>query len=171
MARKGQFKKGGGRHGGGSSRTRKRSGGSTSLVVVTPRAPARRHTSHPAKRHHKRKGGRRRHGGGHGGITIPKLVGTGLVLANVAGTNNGPLGDKVYNLVQKIPGAKTFGGAATAGLAAGAIYKFTRMGGRFRPYLACAGLIGVVGAILKVGEQGTAFKWLGDTNDHIMDVE
>lgn len=173
MARKGQFKKGGGRHGGGSSRTRKRSGGSTALVVVAPpRAPARRHTSHPAKQSHsgKRKGGRRRHGG-HGGITIPKLVGTGLVLANVAGTNNGPLGDKVYNLVQKIPGAKTFGGAATAGLAAGAIYKFTRAGGRLRPYLACAGLIGVIGAVLKVGEQGTAFKWLGDTNDSIMDVE
>lgn len=167
MARKGQFKKGGGRHGGGSTRTRKRSSGSTSLVVVAPRAPARRHTSHPAKRHHKgRRKGRR--GGGHGGVTIPKLVGTGLVLANVCGTNNGPLGDKVYNLVQKIPGAKTFGGAATAGLTAGAIYKFTRFGGRFRPYLACAGLIGVIGAILKVGEQGTAFKWLGE--DEVMDV-
>lgn len=167
MARKGQFKKGGGRHGGGSTRTRKRSSGSTSLVVVAPRAPARRHTSHPAKRHHKGKR-RGRRGGGHGGVTIPKLVGTGLVLANVCGTNNGPLGDKVYNLVQKIPGAKTFGGAATAGLTAGAIYKFTRFGGRFRPYLACAGLIGVIGAILKVGEQGTAFKWLGE--DEVMDV-
>lgn len=173
MARKGQFKKGGGRHGGGgSSRSRKRSSGSTSLVVVTPRAPARRHASHPAKRHKGRKHHRRRGGGGgHGGVTIPRLVGTGLVLANVCGTNNGPLGDKVYNLVQKIPGSKTFGGAATAGLTAGAIYKFTRFGGRFRPYLACAGLIGVIGAILKVGEQGTAFKWLGDTNDQIMDVE
>src|SRR4029079_10606178 len=114
-------------------------------------------------------GGRR--AWGRGGVTIPKLVGTTLVLANVCGTNNGPLGDKVYNLVQKIPGAKTFGGAATAGLAAGAIYKFTRMGGRFRPYLACAGLIGVIGAALKIGEQGTAFKWLGDTNDQVMDVE
>jgi hypothetical protein len=172
MARKGQFKKGGGRHGGGSSKSRKRRSSSTSLVVVTPRAPARRHASHhPAKRH-KGHGRRRGHGGGgRGGVTIPKLVGTTLVLANVCGTNNGPLGDKVYNLVQKIPGAKTFGGAATAGLAAGAIYKFTRMGGRFRPYLACAGLIGVIGAALKIGEQGTAFKWLGDTNDQVMDVE
>lgn len=171
MARKGQFKKGGGRHGGGGgSRTRSRKRSSTALVVVAPRAPARRRSA--AMVHHKRKGSHRKrhHGGGRGGITIPKLVGTGLVLANVAGTNNGPLGDKVYNLVQKIPGAKTFGGAATAGLAAGAVYKFTRMGGRFRPYLACAGLIGIVGAVLKIGEQGTAFKWLGDT-DQVMDVE
>lgn len=172
MARKGQFKKGGGRHGGGSSKSRKRRSSSTSLVVVTPRAPARRHHAyHPAKRHRGHGKRRRGHGGGRGGVTIPKLVGTTLVLANVCGTNNGPLGDKVYNLVQKIPGAKTFGGAATAGLAAGAIYKFTRMGGRFRPYLACAGLIGVIGAALKIGEQGTAFKWLGDTNDQVMDVE
>ncbi len=172
MARKGQFKKGGGRHGGGSSKSRKRSSSSTSLVVVTPRAPARRHASshHPAKKH-KGHGKRRRGHGGRGGITIPKLVGTTLVLANVAGTNNGPLGSKVHDLVQKIPGAKTFGGAATAGLACGAIYKFTRFGGRFRPYLACAGLVGIIGAALKVGEQGTAFKWLGDTNDQVMDVE
>src|SRR4029078_10032052 len=173
MARKGQFKKGGGRHGGGSSKPLRRGSSAPSLVVVTPRAPARRHASHhPAKRHKGHGRRRRGHGGGgRGGVTIRKLVGTTLVLANVCGTNNGPLGDKVYNLVQKIPGAKTFGGAATAGLAAGAIYKFTRMGGRFRPYLACAGLIGVIGAALKIGEQGTAFKWLGDTNDQVMDVE
>lgn len=172
MARKGQFKKGGGRHGGGSSKSRKRSSGSTAIVVVPSRAPARRHSSgHPARRHKGRKHRRHSGHGGRGGITIPKLAGTALILANVAGTNNGPLGDKVYNLVQKIPGAKTFGGAATAGLTAGAIYKFTRFGGRFRPYLACAGLVGVVGALLKIGEQGTAFKWLGDVTDQVMDVE
>ena len=104
------------------------------------------------------------------------MLGTGIVLANVAGTNSGPLGSTVYDLVQKIPGSKTFGGAATAGLVLGGIYKYTKIGGRLRPLMACAGLIGLVAVGLKVGEQGTGFKWLGDADDrgrddHIMDVE
>lgn len=169
MARAGQFKKGGGRHGGGGGRATKRRtrSGSTALVVV-PASPARRAgaarrvttiSAHPVRKG-KRKGGRRR-GASRGGVTLGKIVATGVVLANVAGTNNGYAGDKVYNVVAKLPGAKTFGNAITAGLYLGGIHRFTKIGGRLRPYLAAAGLIGVVGAALKLGEQGTNFKWLG----------
>ena len=169
MARKGQFKKGGGRVGDGRTRSHSRSKSrrTTAIVVVPPagRATHRRRRAH----HHKATTHRRRHSGGSGGLTIGKIAGTALVLANVAGTNNGPLGDKVYNLVQKIPGTKTFGGAATAGLTLGAIGKFTGFGGRFRPWLRAAGWVGVIAAFLKLGEQGTAFKWVGD--DDVMDVE
>jgi hypothetical protein len=169
MARKGQFKKGGGRVGGGSSsRKRSRSRATTAIVIAGPRAPARRHRSHAITHHKKgrRRGARR---GGHGGVTPAKLLVSSIVLASAAGTNNGPLGDKIYNLVQKVPGAKTFGGAATAGLLCGGLYKFTKIGGRLRPWLAAAGVVGIVGAALKVGEQGTNFKWLGD-DDQVMDV-
>jgi len=165
MARKGQFKKGGGRVG-GATRTRSKSRRTTAIVVV----PSQRRPTHRRKHavHHKAKH-RRRHGGSGGGVTVGKLAGAALVLANVAGTNNGPLGDKVYNLVQKIPGTKTFGGAATAGLVLGGVGKFTGFGGRFRPWLRAAGWVGVIAAFLKLGEQGTAFKWVGD--DDVMDVE
>lgn len=174
MARKGQFKKGGGRHGGSHTKTRSRSrsGGSTAIVVVPQRAPThkRRATHHTRKV--KARGRRRHGGGGHGGITPAKVVGSAILLANVAGTNSGPLGDKVYNLIQKVPGAKTFGGAATAGLLLGGVYKFTRFGGKLRPWMAAAGLVGLIGAGLKIGEQGTAFKWLGGEDDRrFMDVE
>jgi len=166
MARKGQFKKGGGRVG-GATRTRSKSRRTTAIVVV----PSQRRPTHRRKHavHHKAKHRRRHHGGSGGGVTVGKLAGAALVLANVAGTNNGPLGDKVYNLVQKIPGTKTFGGAATAGLVLGGVGKFTGFGGRFRPWLRAAGWVGVIAAFLKLGEQGTAFKWVGD--DDVMDVE
>jgi hypothetical protein len=178
MARKGQFKKGGGRVGGGSTaivhkpRKRKhkaahharsmvRSGGGGSVVVIEERKA-------------KRKGGKRRGGGAHG-ITPLKVLGTGIVLANVAGSKTGPLGETVYNLVQKIPGSKTFGGTATAGLALGGLYKFTKIGGRLRPLLACAGLVGLAAAAIKIGESGTSFKWLGDPDGYgssdVMDVD
>jgi hypothetical protein len=172
MARKGQFKKGGGRVGGMPSRI---SGGRGNDVIVvnapaSPRKTKRKSVSVKRKGGGKRKG-KRRGGSTARGITLGKVVGSALVLASVAGTNNGPLGSKVYDLVQKVPGAKTFGGAATAGLIAGGLYKFTKFGGRFRPWMAAAGLVGAIAAGLKLGEQGTSFKWLGDGDDDVMHVE
>jgi hypothetical protein len=167
MARKGQFKKGGGRVG----MQRVSGGRGNDVIVVNAPAPAKRKSKRrasPAKRKGKRRGGVRR--GGTGGITIAKVVGSGIVLASVAGTNNGPLGAKVYDLVQKIPGTKTLGGVATVGLGCGALWKFTKFGGRFRPYLGAAGLVGAIAAALKLGEAGTSFKWLGD-GDAMMDVD
>jgi hypothetical protein len=170
MARKGQFKKGGGHVGDGRTRSRSRSKSRrTTAIVVVPPAGRATHRRRGTRPHHKATTHRRRRGSGSGGVTVAKLAGTALVLANVAGTNSGPLGSKVYDLVQKIPGTKTFGGAATAGLTLGAIGKFTGFGGRFRPWLRAAGWVGVIAAFLKLGEQGTAFKWVGD--DDVMDVE
>lgn len=171
MARKGQFKKGGGRVGMPS----RISGGRGNDVIVVNAPAAQRKTKRKAssvkRRGGKRKGKRRAGATATRGITLGKVVGSAIVLASAAGTNNGPLGAKVYDLVQKVPGAKTFGGAATAGLIAGGLYKFTKIGGRFRPWMAAAGLVGVIAAGLKLGEQGTSFKWLGDGGDDMMDVE
>jgi len=167
MARKGQFKKGGGRVGGGTRKHRTSKGGA--LVIAPVAMPvARRSPRKAPKAHHHKKRSHRRHGGGHGGVTLVKAAVAAGVLANVADAKDGILGDKVYNFVQKLPGAKTFGGAVTTGLYLGAIHKFTRFGGRYRPWLAAAGLVGVIGAGLKLGLQGTGFKWLGDS---VMDVE
>lgn len=166
MAKKkhaGMFKKGGGRVGGGVGVSR---GGGSTTVVVAPapqRAPAKRKAAkHPAKHGKSKKRHGRRHGSSSGGLTAAKIGGTALVLASVAGTNTGPLGAKVYDLVQKVPGAKTFGGAATAGLIVGGVHHFTRFGGRFRPLMRAAGVVGLVLAAAKLGEAGTNFKWLGD---------
>lgn len=165
-ARKGQFKKGGGRVGGGAKhrKSHRTSGGSTAIVVVpAAKSPTHKRRSggmvhhkakHKAKRHHRR-------GGGHGGVTVAKIAGTALVLANVVGKNDGLLGSTVYDWVQKIPGTKTLGPVATTGLVAGGLHRFTRIGGRFRPWLAAAGVVGVVAAFMKLGEVGSNIKWLG----------
>lgn len=159
---KGRFVKGGGRK---TSKRRRSGGGTTAIVVrdtVSVSRPQRRAAARPAAHHKgKRRGGHRR-GHHHGGVTIAKLLATGVLLGSAAETNTGPAGDRVYNLVQKLPGAKTFGGAVTAGLYAGALGKYTRLGrGRFGGWLRAAGVIGVVGAALKIGAQGTKFQWLG----------
>jgi len=168
-SRKGQFKKGGGRVGGGTA-TRARRSTSKALVIAPVAVPVSRRSSAkrraPAQPHHKKRH-HRRHGGGHGGVTLVKALVAAGTLAN-ATAKDGIIGDRVYNLVQKLPGTKTFGGAVTAGLYLGAIHKFTKFGGKFRPWLAAAGLVGVIGAGLKLGEQGTGFKWLGES---VMDVE
>lgn len=169
MAKKGQFKKGGGRHSGGAmvvvervarkqTKRKRRVGIGTSAsgrsFEVKPKKRRRAHASH--------------------GISLTKAVGTALVLGNVAGKNNGVLGPTVYDLVQKVPGAKTIGGTAAAGLIIGGVWKFTKIGGRLRPLMACAGLVGAVAAALKLAEVGSDIKWLGDagdSSDHLMDVE
>lgn len=166
---KGQFVK----KAGGRSHGKKRSGGrrhaaSRALVIresvsISPRGGS-------VARKAKGRKGRAHHGGG--GVTIGKLLGAGVLLGSAAETNNGPLGPTVYNVVQKLPGVKTFGGAITAGLYLGAVGKYTRLGrGRIGPWLRAAGVIGVAGAALKLGAQGTKFQWLGvDTADPYMRV-
>lgn len=166
---KGQFVKSGG---GSRKRRSSRSGGGGALVLresisVRPATKTRYVTKHkPQKATH-----RRRHHGG-GGVTIGKILGAGVVLGSAAETNNGPLGPTVYNMVQKLPGVKTFGGAVTAGLYLGALGKYTRLGrGRIGPWMRAAGVIGLAGAALKIGAQGTKFQWLGvDTGDPYMNV-
>lgn len=165
---KGQFQK---RSGGGTKR--RRSSGGTALVIreniSVARRPATktRYVTKRSKGHH-----RRRHHGGGGGVTIGKILGAGLVLGSAAETNTGPLGPTLYNVVQKLPGVKTFGGAVTAGLYLGALGKYTRLGrGRAGAWMRAAGVIGLAGAALKIGAQGTKFQWLGnEANDPYMNV-
>lgn len=159
---KGRFVKGGGAKRKGS---RARSGGTTAIVVrdtVSVSAPRKRRRSGAVAHRGHHRARPRRHHRTHSGVTIVKLLATGVVLGSAAETNTGPAGATVYNLVQKLPGAKTFGGAVTAGLYAGAIGKYTRLGrGRLGGWLRAAGVIGLVGAGLKIGAQGTKFQWLG----------
>jgi len=177
MPRAGQFKPGGGRYGaktgsGGKKRKsgsrRRSSGGGGAMVVVretvaAPRRAAPRRQVHHHVKGHKKHGRRRSARGLH--ISLPKLAATAVVLGNVAGKADGVAGATVYNLVQKLPGAKTFGGAETVGLYCAAIHEFTGFGGRFRPWLKLAGYVGVIGAGLKLGNAGTNFKWLGNPGD------
>lgn len=158
---KGQFVK----RSGGKSKARRAGGGGGALVIQERISVARRPASSPATRGggggKKAKGHRRRHH--HSRVTAAKLIGTALVLGSAAETQNGPLGATLYNLVAKLPGQKTFGGAVTAGLYAGAL-SYTKIGSRgwWGPLLRCAGIVGVVGAGLKIGAQGTKFQWLGE---------
>lgn len=157
---KGRFVKSGG---GGTRGKRSRSGGGALVIreqiaVSAPRSRsvARRAPAHkPKAKHH-----RRRHH--HGGVTPMKIGISALVLGSAAETNNGPLGPTLYNVVQKLPGTKTFGGAVTTGLYAGGIgLAFGKRLGRLGPWCKAAGVVGLVGGLLRIGAQGTKFQWLG----------
>ena len=154
---KGRFVKSGHHH-----RKASKSRRSVALVVAAPRVVTRRSVavSHRGGHGHKGKGKRRHHH--HAGVTMGKIILAGVVLGSVAETNNGPAGATVYNMVQKLPGIKTFGGAVTTGLYLGALGKYTRFGrGRAGAWLRAAGVIGLAGAALKIGAQGTKFQWRG----------
>jgi len=165
MARKGQFKKGGGRVG---SATRSRPRKSRALVRHRTHTVTRYRTRSPARR------GRRRstRGGGSGGVTAAKIAITAGVLGAVVGSQNMSIAP-VKTFVEKIPGAKTFGNVAVAGLALGAIGHFTHFGGRFRPWLRAAGAVGIVAAAIKLGTDNSGFKFVGDDDDldDLMDVD
>lgn len=175
MARKGQFKKGGGRVGdgrsGGGKQSRARK--TAQIVHVKRSVPAVRHSTvhHVAAAAPRPRGGRRRHRSDIGTGTV---IATALIMGNTLGTNNGILGDKLYNLAQKIPGAKTFGNVAVTGAVAGALYKWTDIGkgSIIKPILGAMGIVGAVAGALKFGEAGTSFKWLGgDSRGDFMDVQ
>ena len=167
MARKGQFKKGGGRVG-SATRSRKRGGAlvrtrtRTITKYKTRRAPvARRRRSY------------RRGGAGRGGVTAGKIAVTAVGLGALLSQNLGPA--PVRTFMDKVPGTKTFGSVAIAGLGLGAIGHFTSWGGRFRPWLKAAGVVGIVAAGVKLGTDNTGFKFVGDEydddDDSLMDVD
>lgn len=147
MARKGQFKKGGGRVG-SSSRRR-----SSTAIATRPRAtPARRSRPRPAA-----PARRRRRGGGHGGgVKLGHLAIASAALAYVTGQST-PIAF-VRDNAMKIPGAKTFGAPAALGVACLAVDRFVKP----NKWLKLFGTAGVVLAAVKLGDQGTGFKWLGD---------
>ncbi len=102
----------------------------------------------------RRRGHRRRgKGRGAGGISVGRLLVAGVALGFI-----GRAGGMGGAIAAKIPGNKTFGGPATLGLFCFAVDRWVK----HNPWLRAAGVIGVAAAALKVGEQGTAFQWVGD---------
>jgi hypothetical protein len=77
---------------------------------------------------------------------------------------NGP--DFVRNNLAKIPGTKTFGPIATAGLVCLAADRFVKR----NKWLKLAGLAGLVVAAAQLGTQGGAFKWIGDDSSGDFDL-
>jgi hypothetical protein len=98
-----------------------------------------------------RRGRSRRRGAG--GMSLGKLLVAGVALGYV-----GRAGGMAAGIASKVPGNKTFGGPAALGIACFAIDKWVKP----NPWLRAAGVIGIAAAALKVGEQNTAFQWVGD---------
>lgn len=89
---------------------------------------------------------------------------TGLILGAVAGTKSTPIiGDTVYNLALKVPGAKTFGGPAAVGGVIWGASALLNVRGKARTWANAAGLISLGIVALKVGQEQTGLKWLGDS--------
>lgn len=106
----------------------------------------------PKKRHHRRRGG----GHGIGMHTIVPLALTAAGMSYVLSDTSGIA--SVRTIVNKIPGAKTFGAPAALGVACLAVDKFVKP----NKYLKLAGLAGIVLAASRLGDKGSAFQWLGD---------
>lgn len=160
---KGRFVKGGG---GG---TRRRRSSSRAMVVSRRSRPVviTRYRTKAVKHHRRRRGG-----ASGGGVSLGKLAVTGLALGALVGDNSSIAPAQVKGFVQRIPGSKTFGNTAIAGLALGAVHHFTHFGGRFRPWMKAAGLVGIALAAVKLGTDNTSFKFVGDEDDgDLMDVE
>jgi hypothetical protein len=147
----------------GKLRFVKNKGGSSSRKRRKPAMAKRRRRSvaiarrrHSHRRYHHR---RRRRGGGAGmsGLLPAALVAAGA--AYVTG-KSGP--KQVTDIVNKIPGAKTFGPVTAIG---GALWGIDKLGIYRSKWFKLAGVVAVVAAGIKVGTEGTSFKWVGDEYD------
>jgi hypothetical protein len=143
----GQFKKGHKAH--HKKAHHKKSHHSSGAMIVRPTVV--RVSGGKRKSHH----GRRRHHGG-GKMNLLHLAVAGAGLAYLTGSAS-PV-QAIPQNIAKIPGSKTFGNAATAGLACLAIDRFVKR----NKWLRAAGVIGVVLGAVQVGQKGADFKWLGD---------
>lgn len=108
-------------------------------------------------------GGRRRRRHGGGGMKLTHLAIAAAGLAFVTGQSS-PVAF-VRDQAAKIPGAKTFGTPAALGVACLAVDRFVKP----NKWLKLAGTAGIVLAAVKLGEQGTGFKWVGDDQYNIAD--
>lgn len=154
---KGRFVKGGG--GGGS-------GGA--LVLVRSAPPARRRRASAPRKHRVTR--RRRSSARGGAFSVAKLALAGAGLAALVHENS-PLASKmpmVRDAIAKVPGAKTFGNTAVAGVACLAIDKWVKP----NKWLRLAGYVGIASAAIKLGAENTGFKFVGDEDgDYIADVD
>lgn len=99
-----------------------------------------------------------------GGIRPIHLAVGAAAISYLAGSK-GPTSLKL--LTSKIPGTATFGPAATIGLTCLAIDKWVRP----NRYLRAAGYAGIVIAAAKIGAAGMDFKYVGDSNDGVADID
>lgn len=122
------------------------------------------------KRHRRRGHGGGIFGGPPSGETLLKLGITGAAIGFLTGDNS-PLGSVRTFFTETVPGGKTFGPVATLGATALVVDRFIYKS----KWLRIAGMVGVGIAAVKLGQQGTAFKWLGDDggggDDYVADVE
>lgn len=107
---------------------------------------------------------RRRSGGGGTGVTLAKVIAAGVVVGYVFA--DGAPADSMRAKARSffandIPGGKTFGPAATVGAAALLVDRFLYR----NPWVRGLGYLGVGLAAVKLGQQGTDFKWLGEGDD------
>lgn len=154
MARKGQFKKGGGRVGSGGHKSKKRH--ASRAMTHAPRTITKTRYVTKKKRH----GGKRRHSSSSGGGLTPAVVGiSALALGYLTGAKS-PVAAQVTEYAGKIPGAATFGNTAMVGVTLGAVNHFFLK--KKNKWMKAAGLIGLAAALLKVGSDGTDFKFVGD---------
>lgn len=131
---------------------------STAMVRYRPSHPVRYHRSSPSIRiiMPKKKRSHRRHrgGGGHGGL-VPLLV-----LAAALGYANNV--DEFMALVEKVPGAKTYGGAAAV---AGVSYAIDRWVYPSK-WLKAATAVGLIITIYTLGKKQFELPdWAGDVAD------
>lgn len=110
----------------------------------------------------RRRGSRRRHSSG-GGLGLKHLALAGAGLAFLAGPAT-PV-KAITDNVAKIPGAKTFGNVAIAGMALGALDHFVLK--RRNKWMRAAGAIGVALAAVQVGTKGKDFSWVGDEGGYL----
>jgi hypothetical protein len=108
---------------------------------------------------------RRRRGGSGGGVKLTHLALASAGLAFITGQSS-PVAF-VRDNAAKIPGAKTFGTSAALGVACLAIDRFVKP----NKWLKLMGTAGIVLAAVKLGDQGTGFKWLGDEESGAYDLE
>jgi hypothetical protein len=165
MARKGQFKKGGGRHGSSTALARRPRARARTITKTRTKYVTRK--ARPMRRRH------RRHAGSGGNPGVAKIAISALALGALAGDNSTIAPASVKDFLSKIPGQKTFGGPAIAGMALGGAAHFLGFGGRFKPWMKAAGIVGLVLAGLKVGSENTGFKFVGDVegDDDMMETD
>lgn len=153
------------------ARGRNRKGQFTKRSTALVRRSSTRVTHRRAPRR-----GRRSRSGGSTGVTLAKIIAAGVVVGYVASDASANQPDSIRAkardfFANSIPGGKTFGPEATIGASALLVDKFLYR----NAWVRALGYLGVGLAALKLGRQGTDFKWLGgvegDEDSFVADVD